>query len=131
MVLNVFKSGMFPIKNWTQGEAIKTLSPKEILQIIPIVFAQLKPGNTSEELLNTICQDFYSLYWSKEITKKVHSIIIKSIYYYIKWILNLFLIKKIARLHRLPLSLKDKINLKRSVEYIALSSLSIYYTWKA
>ena len=32
--------------------------------------------------------------------------------------------------HRLLLSLSDKINLKRSDKYVALSNLSIYYTWK-
>ena len=32
--------------------------------------------------------------------------------------------------HRLLLKLTDKINLKRSDKYIALSNLSIYYTWK-
>ena len=33
--------------------------------------------------------------------------------------------------HRLFLNLADKINLKRSDKYVALSSLSIYYnTWK-
>ena len=32
--------------------------------------------------------------------------------------------------HRLLLNFSDKINLKRSDKYIALSNLSIYYTWK-
>ena len=32
--------------------------------------------------------------------------------------------------HRLILNLSDKINLKKSDEYVALSNLSIYYTWK-
>ena len=32
--------------------------------------------------------------------------------------------------HRLFLNLSDKINLKRNYEYVALSNLSIYYTWK-
>ena len=32
--------------------------------------------------------------------------------------------------HRLLLKLTDKINLKRSDKYVALSNLSIYYTWK-
>ena len=32
--------------------------------------------------------------------------------------------------HRLLLNLTDKINLKRSDKYVALSNLSIYYTWK-
>ena len=32
--------------------------------------------------------------------------------------------------HRLLIDLLDKINLKRSDKYVALSSFSIYYTWK-
>ena len=32
--------------------------------------------------------------------------------------------------HRLLLNLTDKINLKRSDTYVALSNLRIYYTWK-
>ena len=32
--------------------------------------------------------------------------------------------------HRLLLNLTDKINLKRSDNYVALSNLIMYYTWK-
>ena len=32
--------------------------------------------------------------------------------------------------HRLLLNLSDKINLKRSDTYVALSNLSTYYTWR-
>ena len=32
--------------------------------------------------------------------------------------------------HRLSLNLIDKINLRQKHKYIALSNLSIYYTWK-
>ena len=32
--------------------------------------------------------------------------------------------------HRLLLNLTDKIDLRRKDKYIALSYLSIYYTWK-
>ena len=32
--------------------------------------------------------------------------------------------------HRLLVNLSDKINLKRSDKYVALSNLSIYYTWQ-
>ena len=32
--------------------------------------------------------------------------------------------------HKLLLSLSDKINLKRSDKDVALSSISVYYTWK-
>ena len=37
---------------------------------------------------------------------------------------------KISDAHRLLLTLSDKIQLKRSDEYVTLSNLSIYYTWK-
>ena len=32
--------------------------------------------------------------------------------------------------HRLSLNLTDEIDLRRKAKYIALSNLSIYYTWK-
>ena len=37
---------------------------------------------------------------------------------------------KTSDLYRLLLNLTDKIVLKRKDKYIALSNLSIYYTWK-
>ena len=37
---------------------------------------------------------------------------------------------KISDPHRLLLNLTDKIDLRRKDKYIALSNLSIYYTWK-
>ena len=37
---------------------------------------------------------------------------------------------KTSDLQRLLINLTDKINLKRSDKYVALSSLSMYYTWK-
>ena len=37
---------------------------------------------------------------------------------------------KINDPHRLVLNLADKIDLRRNDKYIALSNLSIYYTWK-
>ena len=48
-----------------------------MLQILPIVLAQIKAAKTSENLLNEIRQIIYSLYQSKEITKKVYNNIIK------------------------------------------------------
>ena len=32
--------------------------------------------------------------------------------------------------HRILINLTDKINLKRSDKYVALSNLGIYYKWK-
>ena len=53
-----------------QGEGLKMLTPKQMLQRLPIALAQVKAGNNSENLLNEIKQIVYSLYQSKKITKK-------------------------------------------------------------
>ena len=50
-----------------------------MLQRLPIALAQVKPGNKSENLLNEIRKIVYSLYRSKEITKKVYNNVFKSI----------------------------------------------------
>ena len=54
----------------TKGMGLKILSPKQMLQGLPIALAQVKAGNNSESLLNEIRQIVYSLYQSKQITKK-------------------------------------------------------------
>ena len=61
-----------------QGTGLKILTPKQILQRLPIALAQVKAGNNSENLLNEISQIVYSLYQLKRITKKVYNNIIKS-----------------------------------------------------
>ena len=55
------------------------LTPKQMLQRLPIAPSQIKAGNNLESLLNEIRQIVYSLYQSKEITKKLCNNIIKSI----------------------------------------------------
>ena len=50
-----------------------------MLQRLPIALAQVKASNNSENLLNEIRQIIFSLYQSKQITKKVYNKIIKSI----------------------------------------------------
>ena len=50
-----------------------------MLQKFPMAVAQVKAGDNSESLLNEIRQIVYSLYQSKQITKKVYNNIIKSI----------------------------------------------------
>ena len=55
------------------------LTPKQMLQRLPIAIAQVKAGNNSECLLNEIKHIVYSLYQSKEITQKVYNNITKSI----------------------------------------------------
>ena len=66
-------------KNKTEGKGLKILTPKQILQRLPIALAQVKAGNNSESLLNEIRQIIYSLHQSKQITKKFFNNIIKSI----------------------------------------------------
>ena len=62
-----------------EGTGLKILTPKKMLKRLPIALTQIKAGNNSESLLNEIRQIAYSLYRSKEITKKVYNNIIKSI----------------------------------------------------
>ena len=50
-----------------------------MLQRLPVALAQLKSGNTSENLLNEVRQIIYSLYRAKEITKKGYNNIMSSI----------------------------------------------------
>ena len=50
-----------------------------MFQRLSVAIAQVKASNNSESLLNEIRQIVYSLYQSKEITKKVYNNIIKSI----------------------------------------------------
>ena len=54
-----------------EGKVLKILTPNQMLKRLPIALAQIKAGNNSESLLNEIMQIAYSLYRSKEITKKV------------------------------------------------------------
>ena len=62
-----------------EGERLKILIPNQMLKRLSIALAQIKTGNNSESLLNEIRQIVYSLYRSKQITKKVYNNIIKSI----------------------------------------------------
>ena len=48
-----------------------------MLQRMPLALAQVKAGNNLENLLNEIRQIVYSLYQSREITKKVYNNITK------------------------------------------------------
>ena len=66
-------------QNETKGKELKILPPKQMLQRLPIALAQVKAGNNSENLLNETRQIVYSLYQSKEITKKVCNNLMKSL----------------------------------------------------
>ena len=56
-----------------EGKGLKILIPKQMLQRLPIALAQIKASNNSESLLNEIRQIVYSLYQSKEVTKKEYN----------------------------------------------------------
>ena len=74
----------------------------------------------------------HSLYRAKEITKKVHSNIMKSIKLWNRMD-TIFMNSENSKTpdpHRLLLSLSVKINLKWSDKYVALLNLSIYYIRK-
>ena len=83
MVLNGFKSGIFLIKSTgsslTDHSKLKVLTPKQMLQRLPIVLAQVKAGNNSENLLNEIRQIIYSLYQTKEINENVYKNLMKKL----------------------------------------------------
>ena len=80
MVFTALKSEIFPTSEESQeGKRLKILTSNQMLKRLPIALAQIKAGNNSESLLNEIRQIVYSLYRSKEITKKVYNNIIKSI----------------------------------------------------
>ena len=66
-------------RNETKGTERKVLTPKQMLQRLRMVLAQVKAGNNSESLLNEIRQIVYSLYQSKQTTKKGYNNIIKSV----------------------------------------------------
>ena len=84
-ILDAFESKIFSIKSKGAGilnpnhSKLKILTPKQMLQRLPIALAQVKAGNNLESLLNEIREIVYSLYQSKQITKKVYNNIIKSI----------------------------------------------------
>ena len=65
-------------QNIKQNMEMKILSPEQMLQRLPIALAQVKVGNTSEDLLNKIRQIIYSLCREKEITRKVYNNIMNS-----------------------------------------------------
>ena len=62
MILEVKKRAA---EEQTEGTGLKILTPKQVLQRLPIALAQVKAGNNSESLLNKIRQIVYSLYQSK------------------------------------------------------------------
>ena len=86
-----------------------------MLQILPIAFAQVKAGNTHEDLLNEIRQIIYSLYQEKGIAKKIYNNIMNSIKLQNRMNIIFMDLKnsKTSDPHRLLLNLLVKINLRK------------------
>ena len=107
-----------------------------MLQKLSIVLAQVKAGNTSENVLNEMHQIIYYLYRAKKILKKAYNNIINSIQLWNRMD-TIFMNSensKTSDAHRLLLNLWDKIELKKSDKYVALSILAYTIhgkTWKS
>ena len=142
MALNGFKSKIFLTKSTgtgilnTDNSKLKMLMPKQMLQRLRIALAQVKVGNNSENLLNEMRQIIYLLYQIKEITKKVcnNLKIIKIIKIFIIIKMDTIFMNldhsKASKPHILKLKLTSKLDLRLGEKVIALSNLSVYYTWK-
>ena len=75
----LFDANYIAKQNKTKGTGLKILTPKQMLQRLPISLAQVKVSNKSESLLNEIRQIVYFLHRSKQIPKNLYYNIIKSI----------------------------------------------------
>ena len=60
LTLNAFKSGKFEQKP-SHEKWLKILTPKQMLQRLPIALGQVKAGNTSENLINETNHIFFLL----------------------------------------------------------------------
>ena len=70
------------LNNEEKSNGLEIVTPKQMIQRLPIALARVKVGNTSENLLNEIRQIIHSLYQAKKITKKVYNNIMDSIKVY-------------------------------------------------
>ena len=78
------------------GEGLKKLTPKQMLQRLPIALAQIQLRNTFENLQNEITQITYSLYQAREIAEKVYNEFNKCVIQ--KWVLYLWILKSVKYL---------------------------------
>ena len=73
------KKGKVSIVSRAKGEGLKILTIKQMLNRLPILFAQIQAGNNSKSLKNELRQIIYSLYRPKVLTKTVYNNLIKVI----------------------------------------------------
>ena len=66
-------------KRKQQGQGVKILTPKQLITRLPILLAQLKAGNNTQQLKNEIGQLLYSLYRSQKLSKTIYNSLINAI----------------------------------------------------
>ena len=59
-----------------KGSGLKILTPKQMLSRLPILLAEIQAGNNPKQLKNEARQLTYSLYNSKQLSKKLYNILI-------------------------------------------------------
>ena len=69
-----FVENILEFNRQQQGQALKILTPNQILSRLPVALAQSKAGNDSEKLKNETSEILYSLYRSKKLTKKLKKV---------------------------------------------------------
>ena len=57
--------------NQQKSKKLKILTPKQMLQSVPIALAQVKASNTFENLLNKIRKIIHSLYQAKKVYNNI------------------------------------------------------------
>ena len=63
--LRIRSEAIYKANKKTTGSELKILTPKQMLQRLPIALAQVKASNNSKKILNEIRQMFSYLYQSK------------------------------------------------------------------
>ena len=113
-VVDIFEEILDFNRQNQEGKGLKLLTLEQMLSRLPITLAQLKAGNTLENLKHEIKQLLYFLDRSK---------------YYLK-METIFMNtenSKTNKSHIFRLTLADKLNLKDPNKNVALANLSIYY----
>ena len=62
-----------------KGQGLKILTPQQMFTRLPILLAQLKAGNNTQRRKNEIRQLLYSLYRSKNLSKKIYNSLMNTI----------------------------------------------------
>ena len=113
-VVDIFEEILDFNRQNQEGKGLKLLTLEQMLSRLPTTLAQLKAGNTLENLKHEIKQLLYFLDRSK---------------YYLK-METIFMNtenSKTNKSHIFRLTLADKLNLKDPNKNVALANLSIYY----